>query len=70
MLGGRKMAYGTVFLCRITQLVHMHKIILRLQDKSAIIGNSKTLLVRMWLEKGVERAFKKSVQKQAKKLSE
>jgi hypothetical protein len=48
----------------------MHKIILRLQDKSIIIGNSKTLLARMWIEKGVERALKRSIQKQAKKLSE
>jgi len=45
------MAHGTVFLYRITQLVHMHKIILRLQDKSIIIGNSKTLLVRIQIEK-------------------
>ena len=58
------------FFYRITQIVHMYKIILRLQDKSIIIGNSKTLLVRMWIEKGVERALKRSVQKQAKKLSE
>ena len=58
------------FCYRITQLVHMYKIILRLQDKSIIIGNSKTLLVRMWIEKGVERALKRSVQKQAKKQSE
>ena len=58
------------FFYRIAQLVHMYKIILRLQDKSIIIGNSKTLLVRMWIEKGVERALKRNVQKQAKKLSE
>ena len=60
------MAHGTVFLCRITQLVHMHKIILRLQDKSIIIGNSKTLLVRMQIEKGVKQALKRIVQNELK----
>ena len=54
------------FFYRITQIVHMYKIILRLQDKSIIIGNSKTLLVRMWIEKGVERALKRTVQNELK----
>ena len=57
---------GRFFLYRMTQLVHMHKIILRLQDKSIIIENSKTLLVRMRIEKGVKTSIKKNRPKRAK----
>ena len=57
---------GRFFIYRIAQLAHMHKIILRLQDKSIIIGNSKTLLVRMRIEKGIKQASKRIVQNELK----